>query len=74
MVVGLVAKCAVLQIRRDNWEKLWIISFLVHKNMTDPSLEPSDQEVLMRGHNMFSLRNKENYLCIIIDTTSYFEH
>ena len=46
---------AALQIRRGSRDNLGIISHLLHKNIfCDPSLEPSQ--------NMFSLRNKKNYL------------
>ena len=53
-----------LQIRRGNSDNLGIISIFLHKNIfCDPSLQPSRQDGSNEGsQDMFSLRNKKNYL------------
>ena len=39
------------------------------KTCCEPSSEFSHETVLMKGYNMFSLRNKKNYLSVITDTS-----
>ena len=70
---GIVQKLQVLQTRRGNRDNLGI-EFL-HKNIfCGPPLEPSHRDSSNEGsQHIFSLRNKKNYLSIILNTLSYLE-
>ena len=57
----------VLQIRRGNRDNLPYFS--IKTLCSDPSLEPSQRDGSKGGsQHMFSLRHRENYLCIIFNT------
>ena len=63
----------VLQIRRGNRDNLGISSYISPLNIfCDPSLEPSHRDGSNEGsQHMFSLRNKKNYVWIILNIPSY---
>ena len=48
--------------------------FSITKHICDQTSEPSRRDGSNEGsQHMFSLRNKKNYLCMILNTTSYLE-